>query len=69
MVSIHPVASSSTLVVGDPRCNSPIEAHQGPAYNDNDVRLAKCGPVAVEVSRWKRKKSAGCVDDGELRVD
>ena len=28
---IHPVASASTLVLGDPRCNSAIEAHQGPA--------------------------------------
>ena len=50
---------------------------------DDDVRLAECGLVAVEVRRgkvgvrdeeegWtpmvKRKKSAGCVGDAELRV-
>ena len=49
---------------------------------DDDVRLAECGVVAVEVKyvrddeegwapvvRRKRKKCAGCVGDGELRVD
>ena len=30
-MSIHPVVSAYTLVLGDPLCNSPIEAHQGPA--------------------------------------